>query len=617
MLTKFQVAYKNLLRKRIRSLLTLVGIALSSWVLVSLLGFNNGYETALNKDIDNLGYELMIMAKGCPYEAATLMLKGGTGLRYMQESVMEEIAKEPEVDKIMPMLMSAVFDPNKGESGGIAGYFGVEAKSFAAIKPFLKFRQGEWFKDDNAYEAVMGFEAAELEQREVGDMILMPEKNVQFKVVGILERTGTQDDGTIFVPLRTLQKIFNRPDELTTIGIKLKKGADSARLEEKLYKLPDVQIVSLAQVKGTIMTLISTAKIMVLSIAIIAILIAMVGVINTILTSVWERFQEIGILKTIGAMPWDIFKLIWIETVILCTTGGVLGIILALILALRPGRGSGPHRPETSPGHAGRDSVHRPSQRYLSRVEGRKYKAVGGYQGGRRPMSEHAVSIKTTNLTKIYTRGNEEVRSVNDVTIRIDKGDFVSIIGPSGSGKTTLVNLLGCLDNPTSGELHLAGRSIFGTGKRLSERELTKIRRETFGYIFQNFYLIPTLTVMENVLLPLTFYRKPGTEHEAAKLLKLLGMDHRKDHLPGQISGGEMQRVAIARAMVNRPEILLADEPTGNLDTKRSVEIVRVLKELNACEGLTIVMVTHNQDLAREANRMYEMRDGQISSLPV
>jgi putative ABC transport system permease protein len=201
------------------------------------------------------------------------------------------------------------------------------------MKPFLKFRQGGWFVDENAFEVVMGFEAAELEQREVGDMILMPEKNVKFKVVGILNRTGTQDDGTIFAPLKTLQKIFNRPDEITTIGIKVKKGVDSSRLEEKLYKLPDVQIVSLQQVKDTIMKLISTAKVMVLSIAIIAILIAMVGVVNTILTSVWERMQEIGILKTIGAMPLDIFKLIWTETMILCTAGGILGIAFALILA--------------------------------------------------------------------------------------------------------------------------------------------------------------------------------------------------------------------------------------------------------------------------------------------
>ncbi len=333
MITIFQVAYKNLLRKRVRSILTVMGIALSAWVLVSLLGFNRGYENSLNKDIDNMGYELMIMAKGCPYEAATMMLKGGTGLRYMDESIMKDISKEPEVERITPILMSAVFDPNKGESGGIAGYFGVDPVSFAEMKPFLKFKQGKWFADLNAFEVVMGFEAAELEQREVGDMILMPEKNVQFKVVGILERTGTQDDGTIFVPLKTLQKIFDRPTEITTIGIKLKKGVDSTRLEDKLYKLPDVQIVSLEQVKQTIMKLISTAKIMVLSIAIIAILIAMVGVINTILTSVWERFQEIGILKTIGAMPRDIFALIWLETLILCTAGGVLGIILALILS--------------------------------------------------------------------------------------------------------------------------------------------------------------------------------------------------------------------------------------------------------------------------------------------
>jgi putative ABC transport system ATP-binding protein len=227
-------------------------------------------------------------------------------------------------------------------------------------------------------------------------------------------------------------------------------------------------------------------------------------------------------------------------------------------------------------------------------------------------MNENGISVATTDLTKVYSRGNEKIIAVDNVSFLVNKGEFVSIIGPSGSGKTTLINLLGCLDNPTVGEIYLKGRSIFGNGKRLSERELTKIRRETFGYIFQNFYLIPTLTVMENVMLPLTFYCKPGAEKEALRVLKLIGMDHRKDHLPDQISGGEMQRVAIARAMVNMPEILLADEPTGNLDTKRSVEIVQVLKELNCSAGVTVVMVTHNQELARYADRMFEMRDGSI-----
>ncbi len=211
MITKLQVAYKNLLRKKVRSLLTLIGIALSSWVLVSLLGFNQGYERSLNQDIDNMGFQIMVTAKGCPYEAATMMLKGGTGLRYMKESILEEIAREPEVEKVTPILMQAVFDPNKGESGGIAAYFGVDAATFAEMKSFLKFRQGGWFTRSRRLEVVMGYEAAELEQREVGDLTLIPEKNVELKVVGILERTGTQDDGTIFLPIRTLQKIFGTP----------------------------------------------------------------------------------------------------------------------------------------------------------------------------------------------------------------------------------------------------------------------------------------------------------------------------------------------------------------------------------------------------------------------
>ena len=332
MISRFQIAYKNLLRKKARTLLTLVGIMLSSWVLVSLLGFNRGYENALNHDIDNMGYQLMVMAKGCPYEAATMMLQGGTGLRYIEQSMVDSITCKPEVDKVTPILMQAFFDPNKGDGGGIAGYFGVDAASFSAMKPFFRFRQGGWFRDEKAAEAVMGFEAAELEQREVGDMILVPEKNVQLKVVGILERTGTQDDGTIFVPLKTLQKISGI-DKITTIGIKVKKGADSTELETSLYQLPDVQVVSFTQVKQTIMKLISTARVMVLSIAVIAILIAMVGVINTILMSVLERVQEIGILKTMGAMPWDIFRLVWTETLILCTSGGIAGIGFALIVA--------------------------------------------------------------------------------------------------------------------------------------------------------------------------------------------------------------------------------------------------------------------------------------------
>lgn len=333
MISIYTVCYKNLLRKKIRSSLTIIGVGLSAWVLASLMGFNKGYEASLNRDIDNMGFQIVLTAKGCPYEAATLMLKGGTSLRYMKQEVRDTVAAHEEVEGTTPMLMQAIFDPNKGEDGGMAAYLGVDPASFPQMKTYLEFRQGKWFTDSTAYEAVLGYEAAELEQREVGDLLLIPERDVELKVVGILNRTGTQDDGTIFLPLKAVQKIFNKPGELTGLGIKVKKEANIAQLEEKLYELPDVQVVSLAQVKQTIMNLVSTAKVMVLSIAIIAVLIAMVGVINTILMSVFERYQEIGILKSIGAMPEDIFKLIWIETFILCFLGGLLGTLMAFSLS--------------------------------------------------------------------------------------------------------------------------------------------------------------------------------------------------------------------------------------------------------------------------------------------
>jgi putative ABC transport system ATP-binding protein len=220
--------------------------------------------------------------------------------------------------------------------------------------------------------------------------------------------------------------------------------------------------------------------------------------------------------------------------------------------------------------------------------------------------------IEAEHLVKIYRRGSEEIAAVNDVSLGVREGEFVSFVGPSGSGKTTLINILGCLDNPTSGRLSLTGRTVVDGGTVLSEGTLTRIRREIFGYIFQKFYLIPTLTVAENVMLPFTFYKKPGAEKDLERILKLMEIDHRRDHLPGQISGGEMQRVAIARALVNRPKIILADEPTGNLDTRRSQEIGDLLKGLNRKEGLTIILVTHNPNLAKMADRIIELRDGKI-----
>jgi putative ABC transport system permease protein len=327
------IAYKNLRRKRIRSILTVFGIALSTWVLVSLFGFNRGYEASLNSDIDNLGFQVLLTAKGCPYEAATLMLQGSKSLRYMPEAVMDSLYQNEAVDKLTPMLMQTVFDVNKGEEGGMVGYLGIDPATYPSMKPYLTFSSGEWFKDREAKEAVLGYEVAELEQREVGDLMLIPEKEVEVLVVGILKRSGTQDDGTIFMPYKALQTIFDVQGQLTSVGIKVKQGADINAYEEELYSIHDVQVVSMAQVKNTISNLVSTAKVMVMSIAIIAILIAMVGVMNTILMSVLERYKEIGIMKSMGATTFHIFRLIWFETIILCAIGGVIGSLFSIVMA--------------------------------------------------------------------------------------------------------------------------------------------------------------------------------------------------------------------------------------------------------------------------------------------
>ena len=212
-----------------------------------------------------------------------------------------------------------------------------------------------------------------------------------------------------------------------------------------------------------------------------------------------------------------------------------------------------------------------------------------------------------------YTYGSDttsEIKALNNVNLEINKGEFVSIMGPSGCGKSTLLNIMGLLDSPTSGDIEIDGINVCG----MSDKELAHFRNQKLGFIFQNFHLIPSLNVIDNVALPL-LYRKGLSASErkskAEKVLKKVGLSHRMKHLPSQLSGGQSQRVAIARAIIGNPEIILADEPTGNLDSKTGIEIMNILHQLNT-EGTTIVMVTHDENIANKTGRVIRLLDGTL-----
>lgn len=215
--------------------------------------------------------------------------------------------------------------------------------------------------------------------------------------------------------------------------------------------------------------------------------------------------------------------------------------------------------------------------------------------------------IELNEVTKHYRRGSETLTAVNNVSLTVAPGEFVAIVGPSGSGKTTLMNLIGCVDKPDTGTLMLDSEQT----NRLNDRELTEIRASKIGFVFQQFFLLPTLTALENVQLPALFLHNGGKKNRALELLERVGLGGRADHLPSQLSGGEMQRVAIARALINEPKILLADEPTGNLDSQSAEAILRIFCKLNA-EGLTVLVVTHNHELARLGGRVVTLKDGKV-----
>ncbi len=219
--------------------------------------------------------------------------------------------------------------------------------------------------------------------------------------------------------------------------------------------------------------------------------------------------------------------------------------------------------------------------------------------------------IKTENLRKVYFLEEEKIEALKGINITVKKGEMVALMGPSGSGKSTLLHLLGGIDVPTEGKVFINDFDIFS----LDDKKLSVFRNKHIGFVFQFHYLLPEFTVLENVMLPVQIYNKRDAKEKAERILRLLGLEHRLNHKPTQISGGEQQRTAIARAVVNGPDIILADEPTGNLDSENAHNVMNIFKEMNKKDNVSIVIATHDPEIAEYCNKIFYLKDGQIQDI--
>ncbi|UCF36578.1 MAG: ABC transporter permease [Acidobacteriota bacterium] len=321
-------AIQNLRNHSIRNLLTAVGIGVAVAILICILGFYRGYRSSLQESIQMMGFHVLVTAKGCPYEAATLILRGGQIPMYIDEQIYQKVAAHPNVEFITRLFLQTV----PSDDGTRFNFFmGVE-DTFLKMKPWLSFQRGGWFSSPEADEVILGFNAASLLEKDLDDTFELGRFPRPLRVVGILDRSGSQDDGTIFLPLGLAQKLFDKRNKLTGLGIRVKDLGELDRFVEDIYDLPSVQVIATAQIQGTLLRLVESTRSVMLSIGICAALIAAVALINTVLMSVFERTREFGVIRAVGGETRHLFLIVCLETALVTLVGSLLGSILALSL---------------------------------------------------------------------------------------------------------------------------------------------------------------------------------------------------------------------------------------------------------------------------------------------
>jgi putative ABC transport system permease protein len=322
-----KLALRNLLRRPLRNSLTVLGLAIAVAVLVCLFAFSHGYQRALRSELDRMGLQLMLVPLGCPYDAAARVLKGKTVEHSLPQSALAEARNDPAVAVAAPLLMATLPRPKESRADMWAGL----DESAVALKPWWRVRAGtNWFSSENS--VILGCDAAETEMREPGDSFYSPETGQTLRVVGVLERSGTSDDNLFFVPLRTAQRMFNQPDRLTAVAIRLQDPAMLREAVERLQLIPGAQVVTLTEMMGTFLNLVGAVRTLLLSIAVVAVAVSVLGVFNTLLAAVVERTAELSVMRAIGASRLQILGLITTEALLLTGAASLAGIVLALAI---------------------------------------------------------------------------------------------------------------------------------------------------------------------------------------------------------------------------------------------------------------------------------------------
>ena len=327
----FALAAKNLLRRRGRTLLTVLGVAIAISVLFSLLALNSGYEKELNKEVNSLGVHILAVPKGCPYEAASLIIHGGVIPKYLLDSDYRNVSMIADVELATPMLMHQFM--KKDEKTGASTphiIYGINMNETKKLKPWWTV-EGRFFSDNETGVMMVGRGLADKENLSVGQVLPVGPKKESFTIVGILDRTGDQDDQFHFFPLKEAQRVFNKQGMITTIAVKVRDVGRIAAVSQEMEKIPDIQVVTMTQIMGTIMNLAGSARSLLLTVIAIALIISAFGIINTLLMSVNERTREFGMMKAIGASGLDIGKMVLAETVFITLCGGILGTVAAVV----------------------------------------------------------------------------------------------------------------------------------------------------------------------------------------------------------------------------------------------------------------------------------------------